>query len=229
MTVVVFWDIDGTLLTTGRAGIYAWEEALAATTGRTVDLAAFDTAGLPDFAIAQRLLQTYGTDAGETTVRRLVEGYEARLPASLPRRQGRVLPGVREILERLASTPTVCSMLLTGNTRRGAAAKLSHYELAHFFRDGAFSDDAWERPGIAKRAWELAGERGHAPAPASTFVVGDTPHDITCGQAIGVRTIAVATGQYSREALAAYEPWRVLDQLPAPDVFLQIVSDEASE
>ena len=34
MTTVIFWDIDGTLLTTARAGIHAWEDAVAERTGK---------------------------------------------------------------------------------------------------------------------------------------------------------------------------------------------------
>ena len=72
---LVFWDIDGTLLTTGRAGIFAWQEALHEVTGREVDLWSFDTAGHPDFGIARRLLSEYGgqTEPEPATVRRLVE------------------------------------------------------------------------------------------------------------------------------------------------------------
>ncbi len=54
--MLVFWDIDGTLLTTGKAGIFAWADALAEITGVTVDLENFDTAGIPDHGIARRLL-----------------------------------------------------------------------------------------------------------------------------------------------------------------------------
>ena len=35
MTTVLFWDIDGTLLTTARAGLHAWEEGLAERVGPT--------------------------------------------------------------------------------------------------------------------------------------------------------------------------------------------------
>ncbi len=53
--MLLFWDIDGTLLTTGRAGVFAWEDALHEVAGVRADLSEFDTAGHPDFLIAARL------------------------------------------------------------------------------------------------------------------------------------------------------------------------------
>jgi phosphoglycolate phosphatase len=47
-------------------------------------------------------------------------------------------------------------------------------------------------------------------------VIGDTPHDIEAGAAIGARTIAVATGSYTTSELAKHAPWKVLAQLPEP-------------
>jgi phosphoglycolate phosphatase-like HAD superfamily hydrolase len=131
-----------------------------------------------------------------------------------------VLPNVRAILERLRSCPEVYSFLLTGNTRAGAKAKLSHYQLESFFSDGAFSDDTADRPSIARNAMTLARSRFGPVRAERVFVVGDTPHDIRCGQAIGARVIAVATGGYSVEDLRPLEPWWLLEQLPGADAFL---------
>ena len=222
---LVFWDIDGTLLTTGRAGIFAWQEALHEVTGREVDLWSFDTAGHPDFGIARRLLSEYGgqTEPGPATVRRLVERYEDRLPQALHRRVGHVMPNVREILTLLARVPEVCSLLLTGNTRRGARAKLDHYGLSEFLSDGAFSEPDADRNTIARAALERAAARGCGVAPGGVLVVGDTPHDVSCAGAIGARALAVATGVYDIPALEAMGAWRVYRQLPPPGEFLSLL------
>ena len=55
------------------------------------------------------------------------------------------------------------------------------------------------------------------------FVIGDTPHDIECANAIGVRTIAVATGGYSVEELREHQPWQLFEELPPPDEFLRLI------
>ena len=152
MTAILFWDIDGTLLTTGRAGVFAWQDALREMTGTDVDLmSSLRTAGLTDHQIAKQILASLAAPEGEAHVDRLVGRYEALLPAALPRRQGRVLDGVREALEFLhTARPDVVSYLLTGNTRAGALAKLTHYGLAGYFADGAFSRDAGDRASIAR-------------------------------------------------------------------------------
>jgi phosphoglycolate phosphatase len=217
---IIFWDIDGTLLTTGRAGMYAWKDALEAETGLDADILEFDSAGLPDPLIAERLLEEYGSGASPAAVRRLLRGYELRLPENLPRREGGPLPHVREILDALRSRTDVYSMLLTGNTQAGARAKLSYYGLAEYFTAGAFSDGSPDRTAIAHeamaRARELAGEV-HAER---VYVVGDTPHDVRCAQAIDARAVAVATGRYSLSELMALGPWWAVEQLPEPNLFL---------
>ena len=55
-------------------------------------------------------------------------------------------------------------------------------------------------------------------------MIGDTPHDIHCANAIGARTIALSTGGYSIEELALHHPWRVLPQLPPPEEFVRLVT-----
>jgi phosphoglycolate phosphatase-like HAD superfamily hydrolase len=221
MTRVLCWDIDGTLLTTARAGIFAWEDALREAVGRAADLSTFRTAGLTDVEIAARLLERFGLEPTVPRVRNLVQRYEALLPDRLHRRAGRVLPGVRPILERLVETAGVVSILLTGNTEAGARAKLRHYGIDRYFERGAFADGARDRAAIARRALEVAAElTGGPPAPGSTFVVGDTPHDIACAGAIGARAVAVASGSYSVEELARHAPWWLVAELPDPEVFL---------
>lgn len=221
--IILFWDIDGTLLVTSRAGIFAWEQAVQEITDHRVDLDRFNTAGLTDYQIAVRLLESLDLAADVERVEALVRRYEALLPSNLPKRNGRVLPGVLEILDAARNRSTeVRSYLLTGNTRGGARAKLTHYGLVEYFSDGAFAEDAADRSSIAMRALELARRSGPVHEER-LFVIGDTPHDIHCARAIAARTIAVATGPYSVEQLAAEGAWQALPQLPAPEEFFALV------
>jgi phosphoglycolate phosphatase-like HAD superfamily hydrolase len=221
---VLFWDIDGTLLTTGKAGVPAWEDAVREVVGFDFQLSSFRVAGLTDFQIAVRTFEMLGVDADEDMLRRMVQRYEELLPLTLPKKQGRVLPNVREILDRLEGRPDMRSYLLTGNTRGGARAKLTHYDLFKYFPDGAFAEDASERSAIAARALALARREGPV-ADGGVFVVGDTPHDIECAAAIGARTVAVATGGYSLEELESHRPWRAFAELPPADEFLRLIDD----
>jgi phosphoglycolate phosphatase-like HAD superfamily hydrolase len=219
---ILFWDIDGTLLTTAKAGVFAWEDAVRELTGREFELLHMRIAGLTDYQIAARTFETLGVAADDAFLQRFVDRYGELLPSSLPRKQGHVMPNVREILEALRERPDVRSYLLTGNTRAGARAKLTHYNLLQYFPDGAFAEDTADRASIARRALELA-RRAGADLEARTFVIGDTPHDIECANAIHARTIAVATGGYSLEELRPLQPWRVLAELPPPAEFLKLI------
>ena len=226
MTTFLFWDIDGTLLTTARAGIFAWKDATEEVLGRRVDMGTMQTAGLTDAEIAVMLAQGNGV---ADSAARLLDEYARRLPAVLPRREGHVLPNVRENLEALDPRDDVVNMLLTGNVAEGAEAKLRHYGLWEFFAEtgGAFSVEGSDRPSIARRARELAAEHtgnGAWPDGEQMVVIGDTPHDVMCGKAIGARTVAVASGpSYGMEELRACEPWLVLEAMPEPPELLRLL------
>jgi phosphoglycolate phosphatase-like HAD superfamily hydrolase len=117
-------------------------------------------------------------------------------------------------LKRLKAKPDIVLGLLTGNVKRGARLKLEHYGLWHFFEFGAYSDDHHDRNELGEFALERAREKhGGGFKPCNVDVIGDTPHDIACGKAIGARTIAVATGSYSREQLALHRPDRIFENL----------------
>jgi len=220
---VLFWDIDGTLLSTARAGVFALEDAAESQLGRRPDFSTLDTAGLTDHAIAARALDREGGDTSEAAVHEFIAVYERRLPERLPLREGKVMPRVKEVLDALDGRSDVLNLLLTGNTRAGATAKLAHYGLAAYFTDGAealdgaFSEDLSSRESIAVRAHDLAAQRlGGEPAADRAFVIGDTPHDVRAGDAIGARVLAVATGAYDLAALEALDPWWATPELPEP-------------
>jgi phosphoglycolate phosphatase-like HAD superfamily hydrolase len=217
-TVILFWDLDGTLLTTARAGIYAFEDALREVCGVDADLQELFTSGLTDAEVAALCLEAAGHDAEKQTVEAVLCAYERRLPECLPCRDGRVMPGVREVLEDLEPRDGVRCLLLTGNTAAGARAKLTHYGLDRFFPGtGAFCLGPGARLEIAHRAAALAADAD------DVYVIGDTPQDVACGKAIGARTIAVASGAFSRDELAAHRPWAVLERVPETEQFRTLV------
>lgn len=216
--IALFWDIDGTLLTTARAGVHALEAALEEVSGVRKDLMAEVLAsGLTEHQVADAVFELAALEPTPELTDRFLRAYERHLPSSLPRREGRVMPGVLRVLDDLADRDDVRSFLLTGNTPAGARAKLRHYGLDAYFTDGAFCTGPGPRADIARRAAALA------PAAEVRYVIGDTPHDVEAGKAIGARTIALATGSYTRDELLAHEPWAVLDELPEPEAFRQLI------
>ena len=223
--VVLLWDLDGTLLTTARAGLFAFEAALQEVCGVETDLSALETSGLTDAQVARLAVESCDCAADPATVHAVLKAYERHLPEALPRRDGHVMPSVLEVLEDLAGRDDVVSLLLTGNTRAGATAKLRHYGLEGFFTSaGAFCSGRGTREEIAGHAVAIAHERlGHAPDIDRVFVIGDSPSDIRCGKAIGARTLAVASGWHSRQELEEHEPWLLLERLPEPTEFRELV------
>jgi phosphoglycolate phosphatase len=220
MSTVLFWDIDGTLLTTARAGVFALEEAAREVCGAEADLSKLHTAGLTDSEVAALVIEHCGGIPHPGTVTAVLRAYERHLPERLHWRRGRVLPGVEDVLRDLSARADVSCMLLTGNTEAGARAKLAHYGLAGYFEGGAFCGDADDRVTIARAARQRANGSGQ---PADLFVIGDTPHDVSCGQAIGARTVAVASGGYPIGELEACRPWLALERLPEPARFAQLL------
>jgi phosphoglycolate phosphatase len=225
---VFFWDIDGTLLSTQRAGAAAFDEACRQVMEvSAIDWTGVDFRGHTDRGIARRALEAHGRPADEATIDRLLACYESHLPRRLAERDGAALPGVVPVLERLRARADVLLMLLTGNTRNGARAKLERCGLLDFFRGpsggpmpfGGFAEAGALRDAIARAALALAEQTVGAPLPGERcFVIGDTPHDVSCGKSIGARTVAVATGGYSADELGACEPWRLWPRLPEPAV-----------
>ena len=119
---------------------------------------------------------------------------------------------MEELLRRLQARSQNVLGLLTGNVKRGAKLKLSHYGIWHFFEFGAFADDHHDRNALGPFAQQRAQEKHAIDFPAAEIdVIGDTPHDIACGKAIGARTIAVTPGNFTRAQLAEYQPDRIVD------------------
>jgi len=224
---LLLWDIDGTLLHTGSAGITAWSDAVAAELGREISLEGFTTAGLTDPDIAHRLAEAH-FEAAPGVAERLLGGYVRNLPARLTTGNGRVMPNVREILESADARPDYESALLTGNVESGGRIKLAHYGLEELLTWGAFADGTRDRDAVARRALDEA-RRRHGSSLEMLYVIGDTPRDVACARAIGAPCVAVATGAFSVSELARSEPWWALAALPGPGAFFAALEGRAQE
>jgi len=99
--IALFWDIDGTLLSTGKAGVIPWEAAVKVVTGHDFTLSSIRVPGLTDYQIAVKTFEMLEYPADDATLERLVGLYEGGLPEALPLRSGFVMPNVREILEHI--------------------------------------------------------------------------------------------------------------------------------
>src|SRR5947207_12274539 len=211
---LLLFDIDGTLIHSAGAGVQALKEALCERHGIEDDLRDIEIAGMTDSGIVVSILKKHKIPATNENITAFLDSYVHFLSRELPRRKGKLLPGVFELLETLRARPHVVPAVLTGNSSRGAQLKLEHYGVWHFFEFGAFADDHRDRNRLGPFARARAYERHGREFVASEIdVIGDTPRDIACGKALGARTVAVATGTWSRDRLAEYHPDFLIDDL----------------
>ncbi len=204
---LLLFDIDGTLITSGGAGEGALHDAMNSRFGVEEDLFGITLAGATDALITRLLLEKHGLPVSAENITALLDSYLHHLTLRLPRHDGFLLPGIVKLLGKLRDHPGCVLALLTGNLARGAEIKLRHYGVWHFFEFGAFADDHHDRNELGRFAQTRATERhGESFPPGRIIVIGDTPRDIECGRAIGAKTAAIATGQYSLEELAGHSP-----------------------
>jgi phosphoglycolate phosphatase len=207
--LLLLWDIDGTLLQrASEAHARALLQALREVHGDHIGLedARVEAAGRTDGAIARDLLLASGVQPAaidrevEEVARRCAAAYEDLCPADL---SGFVAPGIPDLLASLAGDRRFRLSLVTGNFEPVARLKLARAGIGAYFEpgQGGFGTDAEAREELPPLARTRAGD-GDGPWPRErTVVIGDTPRDIACARADGLRVVAVTTGPFAADTL----------------------------
>jgi phosphoglycolate phosphatase len=212
--MLYLFDIDGTLVDTGGAGMAALKEATLEVFGN--EGPALDLAGSTDLGLVANIHAHFEIEPTRGRIDAYFGVYLRRLEWNLSQGgfPGRVFDGVTALLQGLSARSDMNVGLLTGNIAGGAAAKMRHFGLADHFAFGAYGCDHADRnllgPIALERAFAYSGRRF---AAGETWIIGDTPKDIACAHAIGARCMAVATGQFSVSQLQAHRPDRVVESL----------------
>lgn len=204
MPTLLLFDIDGTLILSGRAGLRALNRAFEQETGIADGFRGLDAAGRTDGYLVEEAARRGGVEMTPALRGRIETRYYDLLAQEIQLRgEGRkeVMPGVRPLIDTLRERDDVVLALLTGNLRTGARIKLEYFDLWSPFEFGAFADDASDRNLLVPVALERARAAGHAPEAERVIVIGDTPLDVECAKAGGVRALAVATGSHSLDEL----------------------------
>jgi phosphoglycolate phosphatase-like HAD superfamily hydrolase len=225
---VVLFDIDGTLLWTDGAGRRAVHRALDEVFGPTERIEhEFD--GKTDPQIVRELMRLGGIESEmvesklDFALKRYVELLQEEL--SSIDHSDKTYPGIAPLLDALEKRDDVLIGLLTGNVHEGALAKLDAVGLARDrFKIGAFGSDHADRPQLPAIARARAEQLlGHPVSGNDVVVIGDTPADMSCGKGIGARSIGVATGRYSVEALEACNAGPVFANLSDTDAVMRAI------
>ncbi|MCP5519640.1 MAG: haloacid dehalogenase-like hydrolase [Verrucomicrobiales bacterium] len=214
MIRLVVFDIDGTLIRTGGAGVAAFTRTGEEAFGIRNGTGHMKFAGRTDTSLVREFFTGHGIEASPGHFARFFAHYLPVLEDLLGRHEGAVCAGVTAFIDGLRALPVPPRIgLLTGNIRRGAEIKLRHYGLWDAFAMGAFGDDNECRNELAAVALERGrGLLGPALRSEEMLVVGDTPHDVACGRAVGAKVLAVSTGGATHEELAGTQPdWLVTD------------------
>jgi phosphoglycolate phosphatase-like HAD superfamily hydrolase len=226
---VLLFDIDGTLVKAGGAGRRALELSLqdhlgsgrALAPGATW-LAGMKLDGMTDRLIVREALGALGLPFDEGLCARVLAGYVAHLHREIHAPGYRVLPGVAELLPRLARAGALLG-LCTGNLAAGARVKLARGGLdRHFGFEPpgvfGFADDAEAREEIVAAALRRASlHLGRTIRPEEALVIGDTPRDVSAAHACGVPVLAVATGRFTVAELSACGAALAVASLEAPE------------
>jgi len=208
MSRLLLFDIDQTLLYTGGAGIRALQKAFVEVFALGEKGApALDLAGSTDSGILRQFVSRMGLADDSERDARFYEVYLENLERGLEGADdGFVMRGVVELLTEARQRHVLG--LLTGNIRAGAALKIERFGVSGFFDMGmgAFGDDHYDRNVLGPIALERVAAktgRNFDPAVGEVVVIGDTPKDIRCARAMGAQVVAVATGNFTVEQLAA--------------------------
>jgi phosphoglycolate phosphatase-like HAD superfamily hydrolase len=212
---LLLFDIDGTLLLTGGAGTRAMTRAFADMHGLSDALRTIEVAGRTDRLIMRDALAQAGRafeEDGLDAFRSLYCGYLAEEIEKPGTGHRGLLPGVWDLVAALQGRDDVELALLTGNFQRAAQIKLARFDLWQPFSWGVFGEEAFDREHLMPIAYERFRQaHGSAIEPGETIVIGDTPNDIRCARHGDARVVAVATGHYSRDSLAAGRPDALFD------------------
>ena len=197
MTRLLLFDVDQTLLHSGGAGSLAMRRAFHELYGIEDGFARTEFSGRTDQHILRSALVQHGLLADgqrfAAELARFQDVYYSLLPQTLAEGEGRVLPGVVELLRALTERDDARLGLATGNFREACFMKLRHFRLDEHLTQGGFGDDAEDRGEMVRIAIERVAN-GAQVDPRSVWVIGDTPLDIAAAQANGARCLAVATG-----------------------------------
>jgi phosphoglycolate phosphatase len=214
MVRLVLFDIDGTLVHTGGAGVKAFRKVFSTEFYAADGFERLKFAGRTDYSLVREFFTYHGIAASPENFQRFFERYVFWLEHLLTQSESRTCHGVLDFIEQLRALPQPPVLgLLTGNIRLGAEIKLRHFDLWDVFATGGFADDHEERDQIAAVAHERGSRLLNEDLRGDqVLVIGDTPLDIRCARAIGAKVLAVATGGHPLEELQAHNPdWAVAD------------------
>lgn len=228
MIHLLLFDVDGTLIHTGGAGVRSFQRTFRDLFGMEMVKEGVRFHGRTDPEILDDIFAaSLGRSPTPEETDEICGRYLTYLHDEVQRSPGyRIMPGIPSLLEMLAGRAEVRLGLATGNLEDAARIKLGRSNLNRYFAFGGFGSDAKDRTVLIQKAIERGRTLvGRSRQEVRAVVIGDTDLDITCGRAAGATTVAVATGGDSWETLLQASPDHLLKDLSRPEELLAILNE----
>jgi len=227
LNLVLLFDIDGTLIKSGGAGKNAMETAFEELFKIKGGMEGISFAGSTDLGVFEKALHLNQIDRKDAPLEPIFRAkYLSFLKKFLnENREGQeVLPGVESFLKHCQTRNDIYLGLVTGNYYEGAQLKLSHFNIDHYFQEGAYGCDHADRNALPPLAINRIVRSGYIlPPKDKIWVVGDTIKDIECAKTNGLPSLIPFTGFSSREDILSKNPEMVMETLEEFPDFLKKV------
>ncbi|WP_190014355.1 HAD family hydrolase [Geosporobacter subterraneus] len=220
---LLIWDIDGTLIHSNGCGRRAMDRAFFQLFGikdgfQDIEMSGRLDAWIVRDALSLHHIRGFDLDLFFDTYCKILAEEMSSINAAVS------IGGINDFFQQSKAFSHVYHALGTGNIERGARIKLAPQGLNPYLPVGGFGDAALERWQIIEQAIDRSKDYYKVSFQTENiYVIGDTPLDIGCGKAIGVKTIAVATGSHDIEELRKHEPDYLFANLGSQSGFLHIL------
>lgn len=219
-TPVLLYDIDGTLLRVQRPFLRQLiEEQLKRFKLIPPNSQMRSFAGRTDRGIFMELIGDHPEP--DNLYLQIRKSYSLSMTEQLSREHIDLCAGaVESVLQSVKSGYDVG--LCTGNFRSVAMKKVETAGLSGVFKFGGFGEASEDRNHLPDQAArEYHAFSNTSPEPERFIIIGDTPNDIRCAKFFGAKSVAVTTGNFSREELAKHQPDLIVDSLIEPGKWLK--------
>lgn len=222
----ILFDIDGTLIDSGGAGVTALNLAFDEMFSVRDAFVTISMAGKTDLQILGEGLNLHNIEHSCGSTDEFFEIYTSHLRKHIDPAKGQVKTGIREVLAALEGNDRFIMGLLTGNIEQGAMTKLEAFGLSGYFETGAYGNDDVDRNRLLPIAVQkLKDSRSLDIDYRDCIVIGDTPRDVQCAKPYGAYSIGVATGPYSYGVLEKAGADAVFHDLSDTSRFLNLVKE----
>lgn len=220
MPKLILFDVDQTLVDALAHHNVAYKKAFKEVFNVDAQLTDIKFAGkiVPNIIRELGELKGIPKDVVKSKLTETVERVESFFKESVAKGEIKVLPGVRELLEKLKERDNILGVV-TGNPEGITQSILEKGKLKGYFDILVYGSEGKDRAELVGLAIAEAGRKfGEKFYGKDVVIVGDSIHDIECGKPHGSITIAVTTGFYSKEELMKHSPDYLFKDLADPKI-----------